>query len=274
MTENELRQQVITQAQIWLGRREADGSHKEIIDVYNSIRPLPVNYILKYTDAWCAGFVSAVAQKLGLTGIIYPECGCDRMIALYKAHGRWMENDAYSAKPGDIAFYDWQDSGSGDNVGSADHVGIVAENRNGVLRVIEGNISDAVGYRSIAVNGRYIRGFGLPDYASVAKDADVPTTPEVPVEEPKQPVHDEKTFSLSFHYLRRGDGMGDREWLRSEVQTLQILLNGRGASVGKYGADGEFGPNTEAALLAYQRRRGLEADGVAGPKTFGSLFGI
>ncbi|MFR0912311.1 MAG: hypothetical protein ACLSF6_06075 [Evtepia gabavorous] len=27
-------------------------------------------------------------------------------------------------------------------------------------------MSDAVGYRKLAVNGRYIRGFGVPKYAS------------------------------------------------------------------------------------------------------------
>lgn len=34
MTENELRQKVCDKARSWLGRKEADGSHREIIDVY------------------------------------------------------------------------------------------------------------------------------------------------------------------------------------------------------------------------------------------------
>jgi peptidoglycan hydrolase-like protein with peptidoglycan-binding domain len=32
--------------------------------------------------------------------------------------------------------------------------------------------------------------------------------------------------------------------------------------------DGEFGPNTEAALKAWQKGKGLTADGIAGPDTF------
>ncbi len=40
MTENELRQKVCACARSWLGRREADGSFRPIIDAYNSIRPL------------------------------------------------------------------------------------------------------------------------------------------------------------------------------------------------------------------------------------------
>jgi len=32
--------------------------------------------------------------------------------------------------------------------------------------------------------------------------------------------------------------------------------------------DGEFGPNTEKALTAWQSKNALNADGVAGPDTF------
>ena len=35
--------------------------------------------------------------------------------------------------------------------------------------------------------------------------------------------------------------------------------------------DGEFGPNTEAALKKWQTDKGLSADGIAGPDTFKSL---
>lgn len=80
-----------------------------------------------------------------------------------------MENDAYVPSPGDYIFYDWQDGSNyatTDNTGSADHVGIVVSCDGKTIKVIEGNMSDAVGYRKLAVNGRYIRGFGVPKYAS------------------------------------------------------------------------------------------------------------
>ena len=37
--------------------------------------------------------------------------------------------------------------------------------------------------------------------------------------------------------------------------------------------DGEFGPKTETALREYQKKNGLEVDGVAGPATYAKLLG-
>lgn len=155
---------VIEQARAWLGKNETDGSHKEIIDVYNDHLPLARGYKVKYTDSWCATFVSAVAIKLGYTDIIPTECSCQRMIDSFKAIGRWIENENRTPKPGDIIFYDWEDSGAGDNSGWSDHVGIVEAVNSGQITVIEGNYDNAVKRRNLAVNGRYIRGYGVPDY--------------------------------------------------------------------------------------------------------------
>lgn len=166
MSEQELRAKVIAIAQAYIGCNESDGSHKKIIDLYNSHKPLARGYAVKYTDAWCAAFVSAVAIKAGLTDIIPTECGCGAMIELFKKLGSWQENDAYVPLAGDIIFYDWQDTGVGDNTGAPDHVGIVEKVPGKTITVIEGNYSDAVKRRSISVNGRYIRGYGVPKYGS------------------------------------------------------------------------------------------------------------
>lgn len=168
MTENQLRAKVVTAAKGWYGCKEADGSHKPIIDLYNTQKPLPRGYKMKYSDAWCSTFASAVAIKAGMTDIIPTECGCEAHIKRFKAMGAWQEDDAYVPKPGDYIFYDWQDNGVGDCTGAADHVGIVVEVNGTTITVIEGNMNDAVGYRRIAVNGRYIRGYGVPDYAKKA----------------------------------------------------------------------------------------------------------
>lgn len=168
MTEQELRNLFVETAKGYLGSTEGSAKHHEIVNIYNSIKPLPVGYTLKFSDDWCAGYVSAMAQLAGLTDIILPECSCVRMITLYKNAGRWEESDSYKPKTGDIILYDWDDTGNGDNTNDPEHVGIVVSCNGSTIKVIEGNYQNSVGYRELAVNGMYIRGYGLPNYASKA----------------------------------------------------------------------------------------------------------
>lgn len=171
-TEQELRQSVVNVMRGWLGYSEKNGKFRSIIDLYNTQRPLPRGYKVQYTDEWCAATVTAAGMKAGLSDIILGECSCSRMIALYQAVGRWMENDAYRPQPGDIIMYDWDDTGAGENKGAPEHVGIVAEVKGNTLTIIEGNKGQAVATRTMTVNGRYIRGYCLPDYASKAESED------------------------------------------------------------------------------------------------------
>lgn len=168
MTEKQLREKIVATAVGWLGRKERDGSHREIIDTYNAHKPLARGYAVKYTDAWCSTFASAVAIKAGMADIIPLECGCESHINLFKKLGRWVEDDAHKPAMGDYIFYDWDDSGAGDNTGYADHVGIVTAVSGSTITVIEGNKGNAVAYRTMQVNGKYIRGYGVPDYAGKA----------------------------------------------------------------------------------------------------------
>ena len=169
MTEKKLREKVVATATAWLGCRESDGSHRKIIDTYNGHKPLARSYAVKYTDAWCSTYASAVAIKADMADIVPLECSCEKHIDLFRRLGRWMENDAYVPQPGDYIFYDWDDTGAGDCTGAADHVGIVTKVSGQAITVIEGNKSDSVCYRTMQVNGRYIRGYGIPDYAGKAE---------------------------------------------------------------------------------------------------------
>lgn len=178
MTEKELRSMMPNKLKAYLGCKEGSSQHMDIVNTYNAIRPLPQNYKLRTTDSWCAATVSAMAAKCGFLDIVPAECSCPRQIGLWQKMGRWVENDAYKPKVGDIIYYDWDDSGSGDNKGTADHVGIVCSVDGNSFRVIEGNKSDTVAYRDMKVNGKGIRGFGIPDYAKkatkVEEDDDMP----------------------------------------------------------------------------------------------------
>ena len=155
---------IVSLALSWQGKNESNGTHKEIIDIYNSHTPLARGYKVKYSDPWCATFISALSIKLGYTNIIPTECSCPKMIELFKKLGVYIENENYTPKIGDIVFYDWQDNGKGDNKGTADHVGIVADVSLETFMVIEGNYQNAVKERVMQINGRYLRGFATPNY--------------------------------------------------------------------------------------------------------------
>jgi hypothetical protein len=167
--EQTLRMQVVQTAEKWLGCNEADESFKPIIDLYNSHKPLAVGYVMQYSDQWCAAFESAVAIECELTGIIPTECGCQRQIALFEALGRWEEDDAYVPLPGDLIFYATKNTAE-NNTAWANHVGIVVGTYGNKIKVIEGNYNESVAYHVVSVDDVTIRGYGLPDYASLASE--------------------------------------------------------------------------------------------------------
>ena len=193
MTEKEWRQKVVSTAEALLGTRELSDRHYEMLAIYNAQSPLPRGTRMQATWPWCAAFVSTVSLQCGLRDIMPTECDCPGMVRLYQELGRWVEDDAYIPSPGDVIFYDWQDSGVGDNAGQPDHVGIVAARDGQTMTIIEGNCDNAVKTRSLAVNARFIRGYGIPDYASKSEGTEPQPepapTPE-PEPEPEKPAEE------------------------------------------------------------------------------------
>ena len=72
-------------------------------------------------------------------------------------------------------------------------------------------------------------------------------------------------IALRSRLLKRG-------MVGSDVKALQELLMQLGYALPKYGADSEFGAETEKALQAFQKKAGLEADGKYGDKTHAVLM--
>lgn len=65
-----------------------------------------------------------------------------------------------------------------------------------------------------------------------------------------------------------GLGLGmDRQRGDKRVAGLQQMLDDIGMNLGAGGTDGKFGPDTRRALLRFQRKYGLKADGIFGKKT-------
>lgn len=182
LTETELRKQVANWLVQYLDIKEGSTQHKAILAVYNGSKLCP-RYTMTTSDPWCATAVSAAFIACGLAGAAGSgklfqcvECSCNNMIAKAKTQGIWVEDDAYVPKVGDIILYDWQDSGVGDNTGSSDHVGIVYSISGSTIKIIEGNISNTVAYRTLSVNGKYIRGYITPNYAKYTGTGVTPST--------------------------------------------------------------------------------------------------
>ena len=170
------REQIVAQMQAWLGLKESNGSHKQIIDTYNSHKPRARGYKLKYTDAWCAGGLSAAYIKCGATDIFPLEVGCGKMRDKAKKMGIWEEKDDYEPLPGDVIMYNWKAKKTGDTKTGASHVGLVESCKNGKIMTIECNYSNSVKRRTLKVNDYRIRGFITPKYD---KSIEVEPVPDV-----------------------------------------------------------------------------------------------
>lgn len=205
------RKTIIAAANKWIGKKESDGSFKEIVNIYidyfeKNKKSFPRGYKPTYKDAWCALFISVLAIVCNATDIIPLEISCGEMIKLAQKMGIWIENDAYEPLPGDIILYDWQDTtGSNkDNTGWPDHIGIVSSITKSTknMTVIEGNYNDSVKVRDtinkhkMHVNDDCIRGYIVPKYL----DEDVKeTTPEPPKDLPRD------DNNISVYIVKKGD---------------------------------------------------------------------
>ena len=58
------------------------------------------------------------------------------------------------------------------------------------------------------------------------------------------------------------------------VKVMQYLLFAKGYDLPKYGADGDFGTETENALLLYQEDMNIKPDAKCGPDTWSALLGL
>lgn len=158
-------QDVLNVMRSWLGFSEANGKFKQIIDLYNSVKPLPRGYAVKYSDEWCDTTVSAAGIKAGCSDLIGRECGCEEHVKIFKSMGIWIEDGTITPKPGDIILYNWDDN-TQPNDGYSDHIGFVESVSGKTITCIEGNKGEAVARRTLSVGNGNIRGYARPKYAS------------------------------------------------------------------------------------------------------------
>lgn len=191
---------------------------------------------------WCMAFIWDGFQQTGL-GRLFLGGGksayCPYVVNWARMHGAWV-TEGYRA--GDILLFDF----NGD--GLPDHTGFCTGMSNGRLDGVEGNVSDAVcvTHRTPAsVMGAY-----RPAYTGAETQ---------PGEAPQAPA-------AILPTVRRGDKNG------AVLSVQNLLIHKWAVSCGIDGADGDFGPNTESAVKAFQTHKGLDPDGVVGPMTWAAII--
>ena len=254
MTIAEAKAKLVAWANNQIGYAEGANNYNKYADKWTAAGGWNVQ-----NQPWCdifvdVGFIETFGLDLASRLTYQPKGGfsalCSASAQFYKNNGAYF----YSPEVGDQVFFNVS--------GGINHTGIVVSVSGGVVTTIEGNSSDMVRRNSYATGSSYINGYGRPNWGLFSGEdiGPVPDPEPDPEPEPKPRVE-------GLPMVQSGD--------ESEVvRSVQILLNGRGCSVGVWGADGEFGPMTKSAVMAFQRRNSLEADGIVGPETWAALLGV
>lgn len=147
------RYDILNHAFYYRGCLEGSALHGKLIDCYNQINPLPRGYHVKYTDPWCAAYVSAIMKMAGLSN--FPsECGVYEMKKKFEMAGESYEFQPKIARdvyPADLIFF------------KHSHVGIITGITNTIVWTIEGNANDSVMTRHYSKNDPSILGYGIID---------------------------------------------------------------------------------------------------------------
>lgn len=204
--------------------------------------------------AWCAAWVSTVLRRADI-GEGVTSTSCTVMQRSMSESNKWSEPVDWPI-PGDIIFFDWDNK---KEERPLDHVGI------------------CVGFDPHYQDITYVNGNGDSSYYITKEDINVEARGSdghnlvaywmryVGDEEEPENTAEDKEVNLEVRQLRKGMTGGD-------VKTLQRLLFSDGYSVGSCGDDGEFGNDTEKAVLRYQQDHALEQDGIAGVNTLTALW--
>lgn len=158
----------------------------------------------------------------------------------FKANGAWYQDP----EPSDQIFFQTKAK-------EICHTGVVERVEGDLVHTIEGNANNMVGRHVYMLGASNIAGYGRPNWALVTSEA-----------AGSKPV--------THATLRRGS-------TGTEVHKMQQQLLDLCYKLPRYGADGDFGDETEAAVRAFQRDhkqadgQPLMVDGICGPLTWAAL---
>lgn len=259
MTADDAKRKLCLWAEEQLGYHEGDGNNNKYAGTPGLAEMYGWN---PQGQPWCDVFVdSGFIECFGLAAacaMTYQPMGagsalCKQSAQYYKDVGAFYQRP----EVGDQVFF----YASGD----INHTGIVVRVAGGSIVTVEGNSSDQVAERCYSAGDSKIAGYGRPNWAAVnlegIKDYGVGV-------EPGEPgiVEEQRSYALSFPYLSKSC-TGDAVWV------VQTLLQARNIYCGPWGADKDFGSDTEKAVRQFQQKQGLTPDGIVGPETGAALFG-
>jgi hypothetical protein len=204
--------------------------------------------------AWCNIFVSRMGfEVVGSYDLLGKFAGTIACAEWWQKQGRF----GHEPRPGAAVFFDWK---GGRSIGAIDHIGLViAPLANGRVRTIEGNAAITGKSDGVWVHDRstsFIVGYGYPSYTGGAvKQAARQDAKPVALAKPGAAPAFPGLMALN----KTGAG----------VRALQARLKARGW---KITVDGEFGPQTDRIVRAFQKDKGLTVDGEVDPKTWSALW--
>lgn len=164
-----------------------------------------------------------------------------------RKRGLWIAKTG-TPRPGDLVIYGYD---------RAQHVGFVERVlADGMIQTIEGNTSSGNGGSQANGNGTYrrvrsrawVRGFVRMDYKRATAKPKPKPKPGLP----------------AFPGVSRPSSR-----VNGATRAVQARLRARGW---KIGVDGKHGPETTRVIKAFQKSKGLQVDGIAGPKTWAALW--
>jgi hypothetical protein len=219
-----------------LGVKEADGGDDKYIKWYADW--------LSLNAAWCAIYVSYKAHEAGISEDIIPKfCDCDKGLVWFKNHNLFVAAPAYGGKTiipkkGWIIFFS-----SHHTMKDSTHVGIVTGATKYKVSTVEGNSNDAVREKKYNLNDAYILGYGTPAF----KEDDEFCKWIIALKTTFLDGNPTEELLAKTPTLKRG--------VKNDVVKLvQQRLIGLGYNLGSYGADGSYGPATEAAVKEFQKK--------------------
>lgn len=256
-------------------------------------------WLLASGVAYCDIFVTWVFWKAGCLNILP---GKQSYNVNYRAsHGGHVSKS--QAQPGDVLVFDWDMSTK-----RANHVGILEKVlTSGNFQCIEGNTS--TGSKGSQSNGgrvarrvrrpsqvRYVirpnwkaapapaasKGTAKPVSKPAAKPAAKPVCLKAPAfplpagyyyGPPSGPV--QSVSGRSRNSRVPGDVIQvNGRWRSKGLAVWQARMQARGWNIGKDGADGRYGSDTERIVKQFQKNKGLAVDGKIGKRTWDAAWSL